>query len=102
MRIVGYIEGYSSKLGFTSGIIYSGNQLTREEYPVTARIYPDGRFESSYLATNPEMSYLSFNDEIYKYYIEPGQTLVLIFKASTDKNWNCYSMVGHLHWTTNS
>lgn len=85
VRIVGYIEGYSSKLGFTSGIIYSGNQLTREEYPVTARIYPDGRFESSYLATNPEMSYLSFNDEIYKYYIEPGQTIVLIFKASTDK-----------------
>ncbi|RKE52294.1 TlpA family protein disulfide reductase [Sphingobacterium detergens] len=85
VRIIGYIEGYSSKLGFASGIIYSGNQLTTEQYPAAIRIYPDGRFETSYLATNPEMSYVYFNDEIYKYYIEPGQTLALIFKTSQDK-----------------
>jgi len=82
VRIIGYIEGYSPKLGFTSGIIYCGNQLTREDYPATIRIYPDGRFETSYLTTNPEMSYLCFNDAIYKYYIEPGQTLSMILKAS--------------------
>jgi len=84
VRIIGYIEGYSPKLGFNSGIIYCGNQLTREDYPATIRIYPDGRFETSYLATNPEMSYLSINERNYYYYIEPGHTLAMTLTASVN------------------
>ncbi len=32
VRIIGFIEDYSPALEFTSGIIYSSNELTREDY----------------------------------------------------------------------
>ncbi len=85
VRIIGFIEDYSPALEFTSGIIYSSNELTREDYPTTVQIYPDGRFEASYLATNPELAYIRFKDDRFDFYIEPGQTLALRFKMTTDR-----------------
>lgn len=84
--LVGFIEDYSPALEFTNGIIYSSNELTREDYPSTVQVYPDGRFEASYLATNPETSYIKFKNNRFKFYIEPGQTLALRFRATADQN----------------
>jgi len=86
VRIIGFIEDYSPALEFTSGIIYSSNELTREDYPTTVKIHPDGRFEASYLATNPKLAYIRFKDNLFDYYIEPGQTLALRFKMTADQN----------------
>ncbi len=86
VHIIGFIEDYSPALEFTSGIIYSSNELTREDYPTTVKIHPDGRFEASYLATNPKLAYIRFKDNLFDYYIEPGQTLALRFKMTADQN----------------
>jgi len=74
VRVIGFIEDYRPALEFTSGIIYSSNELTREDYPTTVQVYPDGRFEASFLATNPKTSYIIFKNDQFKFYIEPGQT----------------------------
>ena len=86
VRLIGFIEDYSPALEFTSGIIYSSNELTREDYPTTVQVYPDGRFEASYLATNPKTSYIKFKNNRFKFYIEPGQTLALRFSVTADQN----------------
>lgn len=86
VRLIGFIEDYSPALEFTSGIIYSSNELTREDYPTTVQVYPDGRFEASYLATSPKTSYIIFKNNQFKFYIEPGQTLALRFRVTADQN----------------
>lgn len=96
VRIIGHIDGYNPELGFTSGIIYSSNVLTREDYPTTIQIHPDGRFEASYPVTNSEMSYIVFNDDMFDYYIEPGQTLAMMFKISPDNKLEFITYKGSL------
>jgi len=86
VRLIGFIEDYSPALEFTSGIIYSSNELTREDYPTTVQVYPDGRFEASYLATHPKISYIIFKNNRFKFYIEPGQTLALRLRVAADQN----------------
>jgi len=86
VRLIGFIENYSPALGFTSGIIYSSNELTREDYPTTVQVYPDGRFEVRFLATNPKTSYIIFKNNQFKFYIEPGQTLALRLRVTADQN----------------
>ncbi len=86
VRLIGFIEDYSPALEFTSGIIYSSNELTREDYPITVQVYPDGRFEASYLATHPKISYIIFKNNRFKFYIEPGQTLALRLRVAADQN----------------
>ncbi|QQD12668.1 TlpA family protein disulfide reductase [Sphingobacterium sp. UDSM-2020] len=96
VRLIGFIEGYNPKLEFTSGIIYSSNQLTWEDYPTTVRIFPDGRFEASYHVTNPEISYIKYRNDRFTFYIEPGQTLALRFKVTQDQNLELIGFEGPL------
>ncbi len=77
-RLIGYIKGYDPRLGFTNGIIYAKNDLTREDFPVVIDIRPDGRFEGDIPLTNPSSSYIVFNKSLIKFYIEPQQTLAMI------------------------
>ncbi|GGD12815.1 TlpA family protein disulfide reductase [Hyunsoonleella pacifica] len=80
-RIVGYIKGYTSRLKFNSGLIYTGNDITREQYPVVIPIAEDGRFEVDVPLLNPFYTYVVFNNTTFKVYLEPEQTLgVLIEK----------------------
>ncbi len=96
VRVIGFIEDYSPALAFTSGIIYSSNQLTREDYPTTVQIYPDGRFEASYMATNPEIAYITFKNNRFEFYTEPGQTLALRLKVTADQNVELIGFEGPL------
>lgn len=96
VRVIGFIEDYSPALAFTSGIIYSSNQLTREDYPTTVQIYPDGRFEASYMATNPEIAYIMFKNNQFEFYTEPGQTLALRLKVTADQNVELIGFEGPL------
>jgi len=96
VRVIGFIEDYSPALAFTSGIIYSSNQLTREDYPTTVQIYPDGRFEACYMATNPEIAYITFKNNRFEFYTEPGQTLALRLKVTADQNVELIGFEGPL------
>jgi len=77
-RLIGYIKGYDVRLGFKTGIMYTGNDITREDYPVVIEIHPDGRFEADIPLTNPSYFYLVFNEKPVKFYLEPEQTLAMI------------------------
>lgn len=77
-RLVGYIQGYDPRLGFRTGIIYTSNVITREDYPVTLDIHPDGRFEANIPQQYPASYYMLINDKPFSFYMEPGNTLVMI------------------------
>jgi thiol-disulfide isomerase/thioredoxin len=81
-RLIGYIKGYDLRLGFKTGIIYTRNDITREDYPVVIEIHPDGRFEGDVPLTNATDTYLVINKERIKFYIEPEQTVAMIL------DWN--------------
>lgn len=77
-RIVGYIKGYDYRLGFETGMIYIGNQLTREEYPIVAEINPDGRFEAEIPLIHPIKTYIRIYKQGFNFYLEPGTTIALV------------------------
>ncbi|GAA3648971.1 TlpA family protein disulfide reductase [Flavivirga jejuensis] len=78
-RLVGYIKGYDPRLGFETGIMYMGNDITREDYPVVIQVHPDGRFEADIPLTNPIYSRMSFKRSMtFNLYLEPQQTLAMI------------------------
>ncbi len=77
-KLIGYIKGYDKRLGFNTGMVYQGNNITREDYPIVVQVFEDGRFEAELPLIHPEISYLSMNKCIVNYYLEPGQTLAMI------------------------
>lgn len=77
-RLIGYIKGYDVRLGFKTGIMYTRNDITREDYPVVIEIHPDGRFEADIPLTNASYSYMVIKKTGVKFYLEPGQTLAMV------------------------
>jgi len=77
-RLIGYIKGYDTRLGFTTGIVYTSNELTREDYPTVVKIHPDGRFEADLPYDFPKYSMLILNEKRFMFYLESGQTLSMI------------------------
>ena len=77
-RLIGYIKGYDTRLGFTTGIVYTSNDLTREDYPTVVKIHPDGRFEADLPYDFPKYSMLILNEKRIMFYLESGQTLSMI------------------------
>ncbi|WP_294606807.1 thioredoxin-like domain-containing protein [uncultured Bacteroides sp.] len=73
----GYIAGYDQKLGFTNGLIYVSNDLTREDYPMVVTLQPNGRFECKFEVNYPMVSSVVFNNNWVPFYIEPGQTITM-------------------------
>lgn len=79
VRLIGCIKGYDTRLGFTTGIIYASNELTREDFPIVIKIEPDGRFEAELPMNMPKYTWAIFNEHYtIPFYIEPGQTLCMI------------------------
>lgn len=77
-RLVGYIKGYDPRLGFSTGIIYTDNVITRESFPITLNIHPDGRFEADIPMHYPTIQYMAINDKTFDFYLEPGHTLAMV------------------------
>ena len=75
--IQGFIDGYDLRLGLETGLIYSDNTLTREDYPTVVSIHPNGTFDAKLALNYPTESYLSINNLVFPFYIEPGQTLTM-------------------------
>ena len=87
-RIIGYLKGYDTKLGFTNGMIYIGNEITREDYPIVVQIYEDGRFEGAIPMNYPTNLSVVFNNNWIPFYIEPGLTLAMIY------DWKDFILAG--------
>lgn len=83
VKIVGYIKGYDKNAKYASGIIYHENNLTREDFPTTVRIYGDGRFECGLLVIHPMSSRIHFNNQSINFYAEPGTTIGIILGDKT-------------------
>jgi thiol-disulfide isomerase/thioredoxin len=77
-RVIGYIKGYDPRLGFTTGLTYASNVMTREDFPLVAEIRPDGCFEVNIPVTHPIAGSLLFKNRWFNYYVEPGATLAMI------------------------
>lgn len=78
IKVIGYIKGYDRRAGFSSGIIYSSNQLTNEDHPTAIQIHEDGRFEAQFLAIHPGKNSLFINEKRIPFYAEPGNTVGII------------------------
>ncbi|MGH2623450.1 MAG: TlpA family protein disulfide reductase, partial [Sphingobacterium sp.] len=78
IKIVGYIKGYDKRAGFSSGIIYNANDLTREDFPSTIKINNDGKFEVAIEVNNPVNNYMLIHNKLIPFYAEPGMTIGII------------------------
>lgn len=81
-KLIGYIKGHDRRLGFSTGMIYARNELTREDFPTVVTIHEDGRFEISLPMNYPQYTSVTFLNRWINFYIEPGQTLSMVL------NWN--------------
>jgi thiol-disulfide isomerase/thioredoxin len=80
-RLIGCIKGYDPRAGFTTGIVYAQNELTRDDYPIVIKIEPDGRFEAELPMVMPKHTWAIFNERVQiPFYIEPGQTLCMVLE----------------------
>jgi thiol-disulfide isomerase/thioredoxin len=78
-RLIGCIKDYDPRAGFTTGIIYGSNEITREDFPIVAQIQPDGRFEVEIPMIMPQTTTVFFNNHwVISFYLEPGQTMAMI------------------------
>ena len=77
-KLIGYIKGYDTRLGFDTGIMYMGNDITREDYPIVVQIHPDGRFETELPLIHPLYTYVRFDKRTLELYLEPGQVLAMV------------------------
>lgn len=78
-RIAGYIKGYDPRAGFSTGMIYLSNDITGEDFPRVARIYPDGRFECSLPMSYPQSMMIRFGHNAnIEVYLQPGTALSMI------------------------
>lgn len=75
--VQGYIANYNRKIGFSNGLIYVSNELTREDYPMVVNLQPNGRFECKFEINYPISSSVVFNNNWIPFYVEPGQTVTL-------------------------
>ena len=80
--IQGYIKGYDPRLGFSTGIIYLGDDITNKDYPSVVTIEPDGRFHCTMWLQHPVFNSLCFGDYYFRFYLEPGgcQTLYIDYE----------------------
>jgi thiol-disulfide isomerase/thioredoxin len=76
-RIIGYIAGYDPGEGFSTGVVFAGNRITREDCPVVVQIQEDGRFEGAIPMVHPEIMGVKFHRAWIQFYIQPGQTLAM-------------------------
>jgi len=93
-RLTGYIKGYDSRAGFSTGMIYASNEITSEDYPVVIQIHEDGRFEGNIPMNYPKYMYVSFRHSIINFYIQPGQTLAMLL------DWEDFLMADRLRNTS--
>lgn len=77
-RVVGYLKGYNTNDNYTTGMIYTANQLTREDNPTVLKVNKDGTFEADFLLQHPQINSISIDDVWIPFYLEPGQTVAVI------------------------
>ncbi|WP_163218613.1 TlpA disulfide reductase family protein [Bacteroides sp. 224] len=77
-RLVGYLKGYDTRLGFKTGIIYLNNEIIHKRFPVVISIEPNGRFEANLNMAHPGYKSMQINGQWISFYIEPGQTLAMV------------------------
>lgn len=84
-RVIGYLKGYKATGNYTTGMIYTANELTGEDYPTVVKINPDGSFEANFILQYPQINHISIDDSWIPFYLEPGQTVaVIIDKAKQE------------------
>ena len=89
-RLIGYINGYDPRAGFSTGMIYAKNVITREDFPVVVQIHEDGRFEAAIPMNYPEYMDVIFNRSYINFYTQPGQTLAILL------DWEAFTMANRL------
>lgn len=73
--VQGYIRGYHPLLGFSTGMVYHSNDLTREDLPTVVEINSDGSFSAKLPLSYPVENTININHGYIPFYIEPGDTL---------------------------
>lgn len=75
--VQGYLHGYDTLAGFTTGIIYHCNNITDEDRPTAVTIRPDGRFEAELSLDFPTLNSIYFERVPLSFYTAPMDTLTI-------------------------
>lgn len=73
----GYLDGYDTRLGFDSGILYLANEIIGKDYPTVVPINSDGSFQCKFVLSHPVCQNLTINNAWIPFYAEPGDTITL-------------------------
>ena len=73
----GYLDGYDTRLGFDSGILYLANEIIGKDYPTVVPINSDGSFQCKFVLPHPVCQNLMINNAWIPFYAEPGDTITL-------------------------
>lgn len=79
-RVIGYIKGYHTNLGFNKLSINATNELINEPRPIISEIDSSGRFACTIPMKHPKKITLSLGNQFMSLYLEPGQVLALSFE----------------------
>jgi hypothetical protein len=95
VRLVGYIRGYDRHAGFSTGMLFNRNEITREDNLAMVQVHEDGRFEAVFSMSYPKYTYVLFTLNPYTrvhipFYIQPGQTVAMIL------DWDEFLMADQL------
>ena len=89
-KVVGFIKGYQPNLGFTTITLDASNNLTRESKPMVSEIDSTGRFKCTIPMNHPCKATISFGEEFMSLYLEPGQTLAMVFDWKDCVKTDCF------------
>jgi thiol-disulfide isomerase/thioredoxin len=78
VRIIGFINGYDPRLGFSTGIVYRNNFVTNEDFPSVLEITADGRFDMKMPIAYATSFFMLINEQGFMVHVEPGETLGMI------------------------
>jgi thiol-disulfide isomerase/thioredoxin len=90
-KVIGYIKGYRPNLGFTTITLDASNSLTRESRPLVSEIDSTGRFKCTIPMNHPCKATIMFGEEFMSLYLEPGQSLAMVFDWKDCVKTDCFS-----------
>lgn len=98
----GYIEGYDTRLGFETGLVYLKHIATGRDFPTVVQIAPDGTFACKLPLQHPESLAVWIDEKYISFFIEPGQTQTMYISwedlMARDRARDIYFPVPGIHF----
>jgi thiol-disulfide isomerase/thioredoxin len=81
---IGYLQGYSSKLGFNTGQVIVNNIITGLQESFLINIHSDGTFYAKFPMHYPQEVFVRMNGAVSNIYCQPGKEAFQVFNLTNN------------------